>query len=440
MEIHVSSPEPSESSKNRWWSTCEAIGNFSLGDTKGWYSQFGILRFLFARSAVDRSIVPRLIGFYGSIYVVGLLLTAAEGSLIIDGPALGYLEDMNNPFYMLALGISSYLVFSLVRRYDATFNMTADGTRGSLLHAIKLGEGYDETLRAELERRKCIWTTSNPTSRSWYNALCLIILLVFVIASVEVPLLTQQVKGNWNFSYQPLWSQSGLVEQYPIGYLFNQVKDAVVYLIVIPPLLWVTMMIAVSILGVVSQIKRKNRLRVRPTSPDKTGGLRPLGELSLVLFYIVIVQLIHVFPTSVILNWPMLHQVIYIPFFIFAAFVFFSPLIVVRNAMREAKWLELNRIMEEFDDIDGRLRNKPFEADRDSNITQNLRDALKLNQQSYDQASSMAVWPYDFRTVVRFATGIVIPLVLYIIQMVVEKAELFRQPDKFFDWLKASLF
>lgn len=156
---------------------------------------------------------------------------------------------------------------------------------------------------------------------------------------------------------------------------------------------------------------------VRPLDPDSTGGLKQLGRLSLDLDLIVAIPSI-AFPIAVLLfkqselfgyqirntevGWML--AALYALLLVTIFFISISP---AHDAMVEAKNEYLLRIHNEYKDMHEELirKLKPKELIEPEEY-ERLLNLYKL----YDRVEQMAVWPLDFRTVVRFAITSLLPL------------------------------
>ncbi|NIO36902.1 hypothetical protein GTO27_04270 [Candidatus Bathyarchaeota archaeon] len=154
---------------------------------------------------------------------------------------------------------------------------------------------------------------------------------------------------------------------------------------------------------------------ILPLDPDRTGGLRELGRLSLDLDLIVALPSV-AFPlyllqgsefpisTSDIGPWILL-SILYALLLVFIFFVSISP---AHDDMVEAKTKYLLKIHREYRDIHEKLLHK-LEPGKliDPQEYKRLSGIFEL----YDRVESMAVWPLDFRTTLRFSLTSLLPLI-----------------------------
>lgn len=154
---------------------------------------------------------------------------------------------------------------------------------------------------------------------------------------------------------------------------------------------------------------------VMPLDPDHTGGLRELGRLALDLDLVVAL--------------PSLAFLIYFPwnpgllsidvliglsigYCLVLIFVFFISLSPAHNDMLNAKIAYLLKIHHEYRETHQKLYRKlSTEEHLDSRDFERVEDLHRL----YDHVESMAVWPLDYRTVLRFLITSLLPLIASII-------------------------
>jgi len=151
-----------------------------------------------------------------------------------------------------------------------------------------------------------------------------------------------------------------------------------------------------------------------PLDPDRTGGLRELGRLSLDLDLIVALPSI-VFPVYLLRNpaisiignigpW-ILMSILYGLVLVSIFFVSISP---AHDDMVAAKTNYLLRIHYEYKDIHKRILEK-LKPGKLIDVEQYKR--LSGIYELYDRVEKMAVWPLDFKTTLRFSITSLLPLV-----------------------------
>jgi len=157
---------------------------------------------------------------------------------------------------------------------------------------------------------------------------------------------------------------------------------------------------------------------ILPLDPDRTGGLRELGRLSLDLDLIVALPSV-AFPIALLLykqheylggkitnvEVSIVLSVIYALFLVFVFFVSISP---AHDDMVAAKTNYLLKIHSEYKDMHEEFLGK---LDTKKRIESKEYDVLSGLYKLYDRVESMAVWPLDFRTTLRFAITSGAPLI-----------------------------
>lgn len=161
------------------------------------------------------------------------------------------------------------------------------------------------------------------------------------------------------------------------------------------------------------------QLTPRPLHPDKAGGLGIIGRVCLSFTWpLLVVGIVlassfffHEEASYFIINTIMLG--IYI---VSISFIFFFPLSSVHKIMKKSKeeWL---------DKISLRIRSvlNKIEEGLEENRDNSLRsfNELDLLRKHYDIVDSMPVWPYDLKTISRFFSTILIPTLMFIVEVVI---------------------
>jgi hypothetical protein len=367
-----------------------------------------VLNFLYNFNGFPRSILMRVVGLFLGIYILGLMLTSLDGSVNLGSKGLGYVQDVANSFFHISFIMSFYLIYRLGLKFSHLFD-------SELKPALEVGAMHDVDIEASLRKWKGRINGTDPHAHRLIRILHFTMGVCYCAFAIYLPIATHQVEGNtWNFSFNP-WTWTG---PHPFGYFFNQAKDTFVFVILLPAALWQTALIALATRQMVKEIAKHDRLKIIPVFPDRAGGLSPLGQISLLLFYIVIVQLLHLLPTSIIygMNWG--YRIIYPLFFAFAVLVFFYPMKAARRPMKEAKRRELERIAV--------LIRQVYDALKQPTDAISTEQATKVEQivalkELYRQTEGMPVWPYNFGTLAKFSTVFLIPVIVYLIQVLATK-------------------
>lgn len=154
---------------------------------------------------------------------------------------------------------------------------------------------------------------------------------------------------------------------------------------------------------------------ILPLAPDRTGGLKELGRLSLDLDLIVALPSI-VFPLYLIGRDPEylaqiggsdLWRALSVLYALVLILVFFVSISPAHDDMAKAKDEYLLKIHSEYRDIHEKVLRK-LEPDELMGPEEYKR--LSGLYELYDRVNSMAVWPLDFQTTIRFAITSILPI------------------------------
>jgi hypothetical protein len=356
---------------------------------------------------------------------VGSAVTIVDGSSMIPGDELGYHEDIGNYFYALSMIISFSLIRTLKDRFVKAFAPSSGmaSEPGDLLAVVKGTDAFWEEYKVKYQKYQDWISLENGLGLWIFLTLTLLAFGAFYLFSVYLPLVSLEKSGGWNFMYV----RDG---RFFPSYLFNQAKDFLVYVILIPSAIWQSVLITISTIKLVRFIQRNNAFEIIPLCPDNSGGLRALGDISLTLFYIVIAQFLHLFATSLVLNFPLSHYFIYPFVCLLAIFVFFFPLGAAHTSMKKAKEEELAGLSRRHQDLYAQYRrvlSKPFDERR---TYLSLVTDLGAIRQLYREVGKMPVWPYDFGTVTKFLSMLLIPVAVFLVQLVVNADSIIYNAEK----------
>ena len=163
---------------------------------------------------------------------------------------------------------------------------------------------------------------------------------------------------------------------------------------------------------------------ILPLDPDRTGGLRELGQLALDLDLILAIPSV-AFPIYLLrfkifeflgrevenisrateINMAIMISILY---GLLLVIIFFGSISPAHDDMVKAKRNYLLKIHGEYRDIHEELLRK---LDTKQRVEPKEYSRLSSLHDLYDKVQSMAVWPLDFRTVVRFTATSLLPLV-----------------------------
>lgn len=383
-------------------------------------SRFVILRILFGSSTDSRIVFLRIALCFALFHAIGILVTATDGTAILAKGGLGYLQDPGSYALFLSFVFSFYFLFLLHKRFLLAFSSNPDSPSAypDIFNAMKHDESFRKVFSEMVDGKIKIVALETRTTRVLYWSLVGIIFVLFCLTSVILPLQNFQDKQVWAF----LWNSSYAGEvprtHYFATYLYNQIKDCILYVFIMPTMLWQIVTIAWGSNRIVRYIQTSNRFAINPLAPDGAGGLKPLGELSLLLFYILFAQFIHVVMIGFLLGYPISHQILYPLFLLLSAYVFFAPLKSAHRSMQSAKLAEMNRLSQLFT-----LRYEQHKIDTEKSSTavgpHNILIELTSLKELYKEAEKLPVWPYDLGTISKFLSLFVIPFVIALVQALV---------------------
>jgi hypothetical protein len=175
---------------------------------------------------------------------------------------------------------------------------------------------------------------------------------------------------------------------------------------------------------VLKKILNEN-VNIQPLHPDNCGGLSPLGDFSLKISSAGVgvgipVMILLIFDVY-IQGWPLFSTVHILDILIYIVsltIVFFLPLLGARSSMLMAKNKELKFISDHFQEerkqivlnIDSEQQNQDLGISR-------LEGLMKL----YDMARAMPVYPFNSRNVIRFFGSVLWPILLLLVQFIMQK-------------------
>ena len=160
-------------------------------------------------------------------------------------------------------------------------------------------------------------------------------------------------------------------------------------------------------------------VRVRPLYPDGAGGLASLGNFTLKLSYMIAFVGMILVVTPITRNYVAVGtlQFRWTPelltglgvYVVSAPIVFFAPLSVAHQAMKDAKHQLLLNIARRFDaeygDVHGVLDGDLQDLGDRSQVLGELQDLHKMT-------SAFPVWPFNVDNVTRFGTAYVSPFII----------------------------
>jgi len=161
-------------------------------------------------------------------------------------------------------------------------------------------------------------------------------------------------------------------------------------------------------------------LHVQVEHPDKSGGLRPLGDLcfsnALVIMvpgfwlaaWIVVISYLDLTAYAI---WPSYFKRLLVVIFFLALVAFFQPLNSIHKAMVK-KRVEIQKRLDELSRKMDELAKSLLESadSLEPQEGQKKLDELKFMRQIYENNSKIPVWPFDRSVFIKFVTSQAVPL------------------------------
>ncbi|MDQ6830621.1 MAG: hypothetical protein M3081_17310 [Gemmatimonadota bacterium] len=164
-----------------------------------------------------------------------------------------------------------------------------------------------------------------------------------------------------------------------------------------------------------ADLVRRAPLQILPLHPDKCGGLRPVGRLGLRNQYTLTVLGLNI--VLLLLVWRLrpegnagVSTVMIgatIAYLIFGPVVFMAPLLPFRDGMTQAK----SRWMREVAQLVRRELERLHANIQTGQVTRADEESLERLQKIGAVIDELPVWPFDARTLRRFATAYLVPVI-----------------------------
>lgn len=235
-----------------------------------------------------------------------------------------------------------------------------------------------------------------------------IIFAIFAIGTTFTVLESLSSKSNI-FTSGTFWTlvKSWRILYLPLGFFFGW-------------LVWRVFVIAFYI----NQLGLRFRLKVQSNHPDGSGGLRPLGDLCLMVALVVLIPAIfygiwafinllsHNTDLAIYQLWAPIFRIFLFALILIGLLVFFQPLYQIHRQMlerREEIQNELDGLSEEMDTITIQLRANATSLTPQQGAEK--MEMLKFLQQVYAGNAHIPTWPFDWTLLIRFFSAQALPLV-----------------------------
>jgi hypothetical protein len=232
--------------------------------------------------------------------------------------------------------------------------------------------------------------------------------LVFaIIVYVSFPF---RIGQGWTFN----WMGWMMRHEGPMPLLGSLTQVGMAY--VMGLLVWRMIVIA----GKVYQLGQVFDLDIQVQHPDRSGGLKPLGDLCFSNALIITVPGIFLAGWIIAIShfgwagyalWAPFYQRLLLVIFVLALLAFFQPLYGVHRAMvrkRAEIHKRLDELARRIDELAKQLLQKAdtLEAEQSQELAKNLA----MLRQVYESSSAIPVWPFDKNIVLKFITSQTIPI------------------------------
>lgn len=174
----------------------------------------------------------------------------------------------------------------------------------------------------------------------------------------------------------------------------------------------------------------KFELKLQPLHPDKCGGIKTIGSLSIAMHYffqliILFLTMIAVFNQNSIENFSFI--LLFLSIIIITIFSLFFSLYKAHDKMKKAKAEILHKLHLEFQKYYWRLNKNLADKSFQIKTADNLQSINKL----YLLANKMPVWPFDIHSLARFFTTVSIPVLIFLIQMLTNADSILYNLNKY---------
>ncbi len=188
----------------------------------------------------------------------------------------------------------------------------------------------------------------------------------------------------------------------------------------IPTGLWHFMATILCLRRIITKLSDANAFKLRPLAPDGVAGLRPLGDLTLSMIYIIVVPMITVVSSFFFVDIGTRFYII-IPIYVsVVVIIFFLPLSTAHGVMAKAKEREFQMLSGEFNRAYDQFK-KETETSKDSAaVTTEMTmaaDYMDKVGSLYLHVEKMAVWPFDMTIVTKFLITILLPFIVIGVQI-----------------------
>lgn len=317
--------------------------------------------------------------------LVGALVSPLPMARVEGGHRLPFLLDWN-VLFMFLVSFPSLVILTVTNQNALTTSLRSVQLDGTL----SIGPGEAAALSARWGRR-FLWI--NRASLSVGTVLGIVVAYYNFLAYAAPSV------GHW------MADQGRLL---PVGYVF--LYCVFLFYALVPTFVLRNVAIALFFKDLVDHAQ----LRLLPLHPDKSGGLRPMGQLGLRNQYALTLlglNLVLLVVTSIqyLQMPPMLYGLIAAAstaYLILGPLVFVAPLLPFRDGMRRTKADLLGEVAKRLRVELQRLRGQLPEG----SITKEDEELIDRLRKIGAVVDELPVWPFDAGTVKKFLMAYVVPL------------------------------
>jgi len=178
------------------------------------------------------------------------------------------------------------------------------------------------------------------------------------------------------------------------------------------------------------KISNLNGFLIKPLAPDNAAGLRILSNLSIYFMYMVLPFFL-VFITMILRGTRFLpgQQLAFLSLIFLLFVTFFLPLGFVHSAMKRAKLRELEYISSHFTFLNESVKKRMNSNDYSDQFLTNI-NALEKIDFLYSKTEKMPVWPFNFENLGKVLLASLIPVMVFVIQLIVNADSIIYNLDK----------
>jgi hypothetical protein len=279
-----------------------------------------------------------------------------------------------------------------------------------LLAGLPAGEvGRPGSITSSRESVRDFISLCHPRSRMWHSVVMGFCLLIVVFFQILIPLFMPQPVKGW--AYSP--------HEHPASWAVSVLWATFAFVLVLGNVLWYGLSAAFTVFPLVRKHLENRTMIIIPVAPDGKGGLAQVGTVAFKLNLIVSSGMVFVVAWMILFGIDLRFVIGFLVYLVFLVGMFFLPLLSIHNAMQAAKDDELTRFAKLFEEAYVGLCSGDDRGD--AGAVKQKRDTaqyLASLEQLYKRAELMPVWPFNFQILGQFTTLVLVPLILFIVQVV----------------------